>query len=176
MTPGTITRAQLLELLNAFDDSAWHGEAQPTYDLTYEAEEFGKFRAGQPTPPPLVDWWQPWLARVRDLTAEGKTIGRVRVLDEPPTDYQAWQAFALRWHVEAGERIVCVTRSQARAAGMSLDADWWLFDDRLLVTMRFVQPGSPASMALTDDSKIVAQYAAWRDLAIRTADAVKATA
>lgn len=176
MTSGTITRPQLLELFNACESSAWHGEAQPSYDLTYEAEEFRKFLTGQPTPPPQVDWWQPWLTRVRELTAQGKTIGRVRVLDEPPTDYQRWQAFALPWHAEAGERIVHVTRSQALAAGMPLSGDWWLFDDRLLVTMHFVQPGSPAAMTLITDDKIVAQYAAWRDLAIRTADAVKATA
>lgn len=176
MTPGPVTRAQLLELLTAAERSAWHGEAQPSYDLDYEAEEFRRFRRGEPTPPPLVSWWQPWFDRVRDFTSQGKTIGRVRVLDEPLTDYQAWQAFAVPWHEEAGERIVCVTRSQARAAGMPQDWDWWLFDDRLLVTMRFVQPGSPAAMTLITDNKIVAQYAAWRDLAIRTADAVKATA
>ena len=175
MTAGPVTRAQLLELFNAFERSAWRIEAQPSYDLDYEAEEFGRFRMGRPTPPPQVEWWQSWLSRVRDLRAQGKTIGRVRVLDEPPTEYQAWQAFALPWHAEAGERIVCLTWSQAQAAGMRR-LDGWLFDDRLLVTMRFVQPGSPASMTLISDDKIVAQYAAWRDLAIRTADAVKATA
>ena len=75
------------------------------YALGYERADFERFLAGPPTPPPQLDWWQPWLEQIARLTRDGKHIARVRVLAEPPTAYQRWEIWAAPWHAQAGEDI-----------------------------------------------------------------------
>src|ERR1035441_6565819 len=74
------------DLLRSFRRSAFRFETRSTYALSYEQADFDRFLAGSPVPPPELDWWRPWLEEISRLTAEGKTVSRVRVLDEPPSD------------------------------------------------------------------------------------------
>src|ERR1039458_3755484 len=101
------------DLLRSFRRSAFRFETRSTYALSYEQADFDRFLAGSPVPPPA--------------TAEGTTVSRVRVLDEPPSDYQRWELWAAPWHSRAGERIAYVSRSKAMRAMLPLwlGGDWW---------------------------------------------------
>jgi len=164
------------DLLRSFKRSAFRFEMQHTYALTYEQADFDRFLAGEPVPPPELDWWQPWLEEIKRLTTEGKTISRVRVLDEPPTDYQRWEMWAARWHAEAGERIGYVTRSRVRTLPLPLPHDWWLLDDERVIVMRFSDDGSIRERITVTDRTLVARYIEWRDLAVRIATPAEAIA
>ena len=91
------------ELLRTFQRSAFRLEVQPFYAIGEEQPEFERFLAGSPRPPTEISWWNAWLGQVAGLTRQGKTVTRVRVLDEPPTDYQRWMLWADPWYAEAGE-------------------------------------------------------------------------
>ena len=100
-----IAEEEFLAEVRNFRESAFRFEAQEAEPLGYEREEFAQFLAGHPREPMDIDWWRPWLDRVRQFTREGKTISRVRVLADPPTAYQQWLLWAVRAHDSAGEDI-----------------------------------------------------------------------
>ena len=164
------------DLLRSFRRSAFRLETRPVYALTYERADFGQFLAGTPAPPPELDWWRPWLEEIAQLTAEGKTVSRVRVVDEPPTDYQRWEMWAARWHSRAGERIGYMPRSQAVRIDLPQTHDWWLLDDERVITMWFTSTGEVSDRQLRTEPDAVARFCAGRDLAVRNATSAEESA
>ena len=163
---GRITEDEFGELLAGFDRTAFRLETRDHYALDYETREYAAFLAGTPAPPPEVDWWRPWLDQIARLASEGKRVGRVRVLAEPPSDYQRWEIWAGPWHAEAGERIGYMPYSRAASIGLPLDHDWWLLDDTRVIVMRHTSAGENLEKILITDREIVARYCGWRDLAV----------
>jgi len=168
-----ITEAEFDRLLATFERSAFRLETRDTYALGYERADFEAFLAGSPTPPPELDWWRPWLEQIANLTREGKRIGRVRIVADPPSDYQRWEMWAAGWHAQAGERIGYLRRSRAEQIGLPLVRDWWLLDDERLIIMKFTDGGELDGKSLITDPDIIAPYCTWRDLAVRNATAVE---
>ncbi len=164
-----VSEAEFGEMLRTFRYSAWRLETRDHYALDYEQADYDAFRDGAPTPPPLVGWWRPWLEQIASQAAQGQTIGRVRVLAEPPSDYQLWEMWAAPWHARAGEQIGYLTRSQASAIGLPVSQDWWLLDEERLILMGFDEAGSITGKMLITDPVLVAKHAEWRDLAVRYA-------
>jgi hypothetical protein len=161
-----MTDEEFLAAVRGFASKAFRFETQPCYAMAYERPVFESWQAGAPIPPPEVDWWAPWLDRVARWTAEGKTIGRVRVLAEPPTDYQSWLLWATSWHAEAGEDIRYLPRGAAERIGLPLTEDWWLLDDERVVVLRFNDQGETVSRTLVTGPDAVAGYRALRDAAL----------
>jgi hypothetical protein len=155
---------------------AFRWEAQPAYALGYEAEAFARFLAGSPVPPPELEWWRPWLDRIARMTAEGRQFSRVRVVDEPTTNYQRWMIWTGQWNAEAGEQISYLPRSMARQLAIPMASDWWLLDDERLIIMRYTQSGEIAGKELITDTDVIAQHQEWRDLAVLNATSAEAAA
>jgi len=164
-----ITEKEFDRELATFRRDAFRLETLAAYALGYERADFERYLAGDPVPPPEAGWWRPWLDQVSRLTASGKSISRVRVLDEPPTGYQRWMLWAAPWHAEAGERMDYIPRSRAAAIGLPLENDWWLLDGERLIVMRFSGTGEIAGKTLITGPGPAAAYGAWRDLAVRNA-------
>jgi hypothetical protein len=164
-----ISEEEFLAMVRNFRESAFHIETRPAYALGYEQADLNRFLAGVPVPPPDLDWWQPWLERVARFTAEEKRVARVRILEEPPTDYQRWLLWATPWHAAAGEDIRYLPRSQAERIGLPLVNDWWLLDDERVILMAFTEAGEISGKWLLTDPVAVAPYRKWRDLAFRHA-------
>lgn len=168
----TLVGDQFGQLLQTFRLSAFRLELQPAYEVTYERETVARFMAGDPQDPNEIPAFVDWYAQIRRQTAEGKTIERVRVFDEPPTAYQQWEAWIERWNTAAGEIIHTISRSNARHTGLLQAAgtdDFWLFDDTLLMTMSYNENGRRIHTELTDEEASVQQARQLRDLAVRTA-------
>ena len=81
-----------------------------------------------------MGWFQNWLSMIRAATAEGRRFSRVRVVSVPLTDYSRFGVFCSQYTNAAGEEIRYLTRDQAWDLP---DYDYWLFDSRLLIKMRF---------------------------------------
>jgi hypothetical protein len=167
ITGTAISEDEFLEVVRTFRRTAFRLETRESYALGYEREDFERFLAGRPRGPAEADWWQPWLERMARFTSEGKTVQRVRVLDEPPTDYQRWMLWGVPWHIEAGEDIRYITRGRAQTIGLPLDLDWWLLDGERLILMRFTEAGEIESKELITDPLVIGEYEFWQDLAVR---------
>lgn len=160
-----------------FKRSAWRFEQQPSYFLGYERAQFDKFLAGRPELPTRNQDLNDWFEQTRRHVAAGRTVGRVRVLDEPPTDYQRWMLWMDRWNREAGEVIQYLPRTAARAAGILPAAgstDWWLLDNERLLLMHFDDEYRRVRVDLLVDEPEVNQAREWRRLAIEAANRVTA--
>ena len=111
-----VTQDEFAGMFRTFRESAFHLETRGFYAMTYERDAFQRFLDGQPVPPSGLPWWQAWLDQMQELAPQGKRIGRVRVLSEPPSDYQRWELWGTSWHIEAGEEIRYMSRRADRRA------------------------------------------------------------
>jgi hypothetical protein len=174
----TIPDTEFWAQLAGYQKSAWRWEQQPAYDVTYEKDQWQAWLAGTPIPPTENKELGEWMAQVRAQTDSGKTIGRVRVVDTPPTDYQQWMRWMDRWNREAGETVQHLTRAAARVEGIIPAIgphDWWLFDDARLLVMHHDDQGRPVRYELVEDEPEVGQAIRWRALAIAAANRESAT-
>lgn len=110
-------------LFDSFRSSVFRLETLPAY-AGEEDDRLHAFYAGRPLPERSIRT-EPWLARIALTTITAhKTWTRVRVVDEPMTDFQRYQMEPYRESQAAGEQIRIVTR---RALG-DPGPDFWLLD------------------------------------------------
>ena len=165
-----LTGEDFNNLFRYFTDTAFRLEVQPVYTVADEQESVREFLAGEPRPVTEFPFYADWLDKIRAATAAGKHVARVRVLDEPPTDYQRWEIWSGQYNTAAGETIRYLPRSRAISIGLPVIDDWWLFDSTSLATMRFSTNGEPLGGEILTDADAVAQHCALRDLAVRHSD------
>jgi uncharacterized protein DUF6879 len=111
---------------------------------------------------------QDWLTMIRAASSEGRLFRRVRVVTMPLTGYSRFGIWCSQFTNAAGEDIRYLTRDRATAEGLP-DHDYWLFDSRLLVRMRFDAEGRFEGGEPVDDPAAVVQHNYWRDAAWRHA-------
>lgn len=169
MTGKPLSDSEFRDLLGSFRKTAFYLETQERYALDYEAADLERFLAGNPQPPTEISWWRPWLDQIKSLTQQGKRITRIRVISDPPSDYQRWGLYALPWHRGAGEQVTYIDRDTARRIGLPLDHDWWLLDDVRVIRLNYTPEGRLSSMMLITAPESVAEYKTWRDVAVRNA-------
>ncbi|MGH3714349.1 MAG: DUF6879 family protein [Micromonosporaceae bacterium] len=149
--------------------TAFRLELQPAYHVEEEQRSLRDFLAGRLAEPTDDERVYPWRQMVRELTARGGRMERVRVFEDPPTDYQRWLRWVSKGNVEAGEVQWYVTRQQAHEFGLlpaAGNVDWWLFDSGRLLEMHFGEDGKMVKRELVTDPDVVVQANAWRDLAL----------
>ena len=106
-----------------------------------------------------MGWFQNWLSLIRAATAEGRRFSRVRVVSVPMTDYSRFGMICSQYTNEAGEDIRYLTRDQARGLP---DYDYWLFDSRLLIKMRFDAGEHFLGGDAIEDPAVIVQHGNWR--------------
>lgn len=147
--------------------SAFRLESRRRYALTYEAHMFDDFVAGRNIhDPAAAEWFRPWLDMVRTSPAQWQ---RVRIIDEPATDYQRFAAWCGKWNTAAGEDIRYLPRVWANRSGILSD-DWWLFDETTVVRMLFDDFDDIASYELIDAPAEVRAFRKIRKMALRAAE------
>ncbi len=75
------------DLFRTFKRTAFHLELKDSYHVPEEAAPFRLFLEGMQDD---FAWHQPWLRLVREATAAGKRVTRVRVVTIPHSDYVRW--------------------------------------------------------------------------------------
>lgn len=172
-TAGTALSEQILTATR----SAWRWEQQPVYAVDEEDALYAAFLVGRPRPATDSPWLVQWYRDVAALSAHGVQVGRVRVVDEPATDYQRFLQWNDRWNIAAGEQIHYLPRSMANKLGRDPfggAADWWLIDEARLVIMYMNDLGGRAAVEYTDESDDVLAACRWRDLILRVVAAQNA--
>lgn len=149
-----------------FRHDAFRLETHPVYAVDVEQKAYNDYLRGEPQPAVAYDYYARWLKQVRDVTGAGRRIERVRILETPPTDYQAFELHMARYNLEAGERLRTIPRAAAVKAGIPDNNDWWLFDDQAVAVMHFEADGTPLGGTILTDPTTVSRYCTWRDLAV----------
>jgi len=150
--------------LTEYERSAWRFETQPTYTMPGEQESLSRWRSGESKPEGHNTGWH---ETVRAAVSAGKTIGRVRVVQQPLTEYQRYQ---LEWgipgNVEAGEdiRILDMTELKLDLPGH----DFWLFDDSLIVDLNFNPDGTLLNVDRRENPDL-GTYHGWKRVALEHA-------
>ena len=166
MTPG-----ELGGCFDGFTRSAFRLETLPAYAAGgEEGERIAAFREGRPRPERSVRT-SPWLARIAVTTAAGKTWQRVRLLDEPLTEYQRYQLASYVESAACGEEIRIAVRASRPAPG-TLGHDFWLFDAStpaaFAVQLSYDASGQFTGAVRLDDPEAIMTCRAERDLAVRS--------
>ncbi|MGI5131560.1 DUF6879 family protein [Pseudonocardia sp. CA-107938] len=112
-------------LFDSFASTVSRLETLPAYDVGGdEADRLAAARAGTPRPLRSVST-SPWLTRIAIQTIQqGKVWTRVRVLDDPLTDYESAELISYGEAQAVGE----VVRIALRADVPGDVSDFWLFD------------------------------------------------
>lgn len=150
-----------------FQRSAYRLELQANYVEAGEEDPVPPFLTGQPRHPSAE--LRDWFAQVAEATAAGKSVRRVRVQQDPPTPYQAWERWLGQWNTAAGEDILYLSRPRAHTIGLLPAAgttDYWLFDDQWAILMHFDKTGHRIGNEITDDPEPVERARKLRDLAV----------
>jgi hypothetical protein len=136
-----MTPDDLGALFEGFEHSAFRLEARDQYTVAEEEERLNAFLGGRDLPPrtPAND---AWLALVARATSEGRTIERVRVVGRPLTPYTRFEFAVYPENISAGEKIRVVERRSFRNRERAwAHDDFWLFDDKIAVLLRYDQEG-----------------------------------
>jgi hypothetical protein len=141
----SVTPEDFDDLFTRFLHTAYRLETLPFYDvgdIGQEAERFRAFREGAPIPERSVRT-DPWMARIALSTlTEGKQWQRVRVVDDPLTEFERYELLSLAEAQAVGDRNFVVSRE---VAGPTLP-EAWIFDsgtpDAHAVVMEYDDAGA----------------------------------
>jgi hypothetical protein len=131
-----------------FSTEAFRVETLPAYDVPEEAADLEAWRAGRPPPPPDTTS-DPWLARISDDTAAGRTWRRLRLVSSPLSEYERWELD--EYATAEGEQVRVLDRALAKNL-----IDVWLFDTLSTTPAGYLLRYTPAgewigATALTTD-------------------------
>lgn len=151
------------DLFETFTATATRFEALPSYDVAdYEGARLAAFLAGKPLPVRSVTT-DPWLAQIAATATAGKAWSRVRVLDEPLTDYERFELAVYPESQAVGENIRIVSRRDLPSEG----PDFWLFDVGLptarVAVMRYDEVGRWLGVEVVEDGAELAEAARYLD-------------
>lgn len=167
-----IDDAEFWRQLDDFQVSAWRLEQQPAYEVDYEEGVFASFLTGRPVPPTDSPELADWMSLVKHHTSRGRSIGRVRIVDNPITDYQRWLRWMDSWNLEAGEEIRYLPRALAYRAELLPGVegpDWWLLDDVRLILTFYDEACRRTRVEIVENDPLVQQAREWRAVAIALA-------
>lgn len=151
-------------LFRTFEHSAWHLETRRGYASDREDPGFEEFLSTGEAPSDLdSDWCQ----NIRQQTAAGKQVGRVRVVDNPPTDGQRFLLSYARVNAATGEDPRNLWREDADRAHLPAE-DFWLFDSRLVAILRFDDQDVFHDVEIVTEPADVLRYCQVRDAAVHS--------
>lgn len=136
---------------DSFERSAARLETLPDYADDEDQAALQRFLAGDAS---LGSHPTDWSKFVEELTNHGKTVRRIRVVTKPLTDYLRYELSAgYQPGARAGEEI----RVYVDEASSVTREDFWLFDDRVLVSMQYSKSGEYQGSVVRSDESQVAQ-------------------
>ncbi|WP_409471982.1 DUF6879 family protein [Streptomyces sp. HC307] len=153
--------ASISHLFREFRHTAWRLETRRGYASDRKSVKWTRFLAGEGIAQAPDN---PWRENVRTQTAQGKRFERVRIVDEPPTQGQAFLLASAPSNVAAGEDIRNLTRADAERLRLP-DYDFWLFDSKTVARFAFDEDDTTLGVYVTEDPAEVLAACQVRDAA-----------
>lgn len=163
--PELVDRATFRRLFETFEHTAWRLETRRGYASDRQDPDFQAFLATGSSP---CDLNEPWFTTIKAQTEAGKTVGRVRVADAPPTTEQLFLLDYARHNAAFGEDIRYLWREDAERAGLPAE-DFWIFDSRLVALLHFDDGDNLLDIELITEPAELVRYAMVRDAAMHHA-------
>lgn len=153
------------KLFTGFISSAFRLETVQHCSAPDEVEALARFRAGED---PRIDltWWT---GLARKHTQAGRSMSRVRVIIEPPSEYTRFELLAFPVMADAGDDIRVISTSSGNWPANVPHHDFWLFDERDVWILNYDSDGFLHSAELRDDPRTVQDHLRWRDAALEQA-------
>lgn len=161
--PEIVDRTTFRRLFETFEHTAWRLETRRGYASDRQDPDFQEFLATGSSP---CDPDEPWFVTIRSQTSAGKTVGRVRIADRPPTTEQLFLLDYARHNASVGEDIRYLWREDAEALPSE---DFWIFDSRVVAVLHFDDQDNLHSFELITEPAEVVRYAIVRDAAMHYA-------
>ncbi|MFE7133559.1 DUF6879 family protein [Streptomyces sp. NPDC057638] len=149
------------KLFENFEHTAWRLETRRRYASDDISDTYDQFLRGER---PVWDLDTPWARAIKAKTAGGAIVGRVRIVDTPPTDGQRYLTAHAEKNQALGEDIRNLSRTHAEALQLPLE-DFWLFDSRLVALLRFDGDDNLVDVELITEPSEIVRYARVRDAA-----------
>ncbi|MFW5420978.1 hypothetical protein J0910_30630 [Nocardiopsis sp. CNT-189] len=149
------------ELFRSYRFTAWRLETRTSYGVAEEDGPYQEWLAGRD---PGIAWFRPWLEMVRDQTGAGKRMERVRLIDDPPSDYLRWELWGTPYNIAAGEDIRYLDRGHPVVAELP-EGDFWLFDGAVRADLHFDDDDRFLGVVLTEEPEAVLEAVRARDAA-----------
>ena len=143
--------------LKNFKRSAFRLEALQEYLVPQETQMLAAFRRGEEV---KLSEHHPWLRLLRQHTAQGRFVERVRIVQPPMSDYVKFEMALYQYSSAAGEQIR-ILESDHR-----IHNDWWLFDDEVVVKLKYDSGGVFAGTEMVDSESLVEHYIRQRFLVL----------
>ncbi|MFD5251477.1 DUF6879 family protein [Streptomyces bobili] len=160
--PKLISREEFGELFHHFDHSAWHLETRRGYASDKEDLGYTEFLTTGTAP---MDLDSEWCTNIRRQTASGRYVGRVRIVDNPPTEGQRFLLSYARCNAATGEDVRNVWREDAARVHLP-DEDFWIFDSRLVAVLNFDGDDVFQDVQIITEPAEVLRYCQVRDAAV----------
>lgn len=101
---------------------------------------------------------------VGEAARDGRRFTRVRVVSLPLSDYNRWSYVLAEHNIAAGEDIRYLARDRAQELRLP-NHDYWLFDSRTLLRLRFDDDDRFVGGDIIEDSAEIVRHNYWRDAA-----------
>ncbi|MER8234561.1 DUF6879 family protein [Streptomyces sp. NPDC094049] len=159
--PTIISAAEFGQLFHTFEHSAWHLETRRRYASDEEDEDYSTFLETGEAP---MDLDTDWCRNITAQTTAGKYVGRVRVVDSPPTPGQLFLQSYARCNAATGEDVRNIARTDADALLLPAE-EFWIFDSRLVAVLRFDESDAWDDVEVITEPAQVLRYVQVRDAA-----------
>ncbi|MDV5145946.1 hypothetical protein R1T08_17440 [Streptomyces sp. SBC-4] len=160
--PKLVSLEEFGQLFRTFEYSAWHLETRGRYASDEEDEGYRAFLETGEAP---MDLDSDWCRNISAQTAAGKYVGRVRVVDNPPSDGQRFLLSYARCNAATGEDARNLWRAEAEAALLPAE-DFWIFDSRIAAVLRFDDQDTFHDVEIITEPAEVLRYVQVRDAAV----------
>lgn len=140
--------------------SAWRWERQGYYQVDDVA--LIRWRNGLPFLEDAED--RQWRGYIRELQQQGVPFQRVRMISDPPTEYERWSLDVTDWNLSLGEDIRWITRQAADELDLP-EYDFYLIDNDRVAVLLFDEDKALTGLELIDDPTEIERHRQWRDLA-----------
>ncbi|MGK5640340.1 DUF6879 family protein [Streptomyces sp. URMC 126] len=152
--PRTISLDAFGKLFEVFEHSAWRLETRTRYASDEATDTYAQFLKGEP---PQWDLTTPWSVTIRKKTSRGARVGRVRVVDDPPTPGQRYLLAHAEKNIALGEDIRHLWRTDAEQRNLPTE-DFWIFDSRLVALLNFDEADDLTDVELITEPAEVSRY------------------
>ncbi|MET8824804.1 DUF6879 family protein [Streptomyces sp. NPDC004610] len=159
--PRIFTPEQFARLFENFQHSAWHLEMRRRYAVDEATDTYAQFARGEQ---PTWDLETPWSQMIRAKTQDGAHVGRVRIVDSPPTPGQLYLLAHAVKNAALGEEVGNMWRADAEQLNLP-NEDFWIFDSHIVASCLFDDDDNLTGAELITEPARVNQYNRLRDVA-----------